>query len=84
VVKVGATCVGRIRASYDDVLTHCGGEARAQRYGTPVAVKKGDELGRFEMGSTVILLFEPGRVTWDGWVLPESLVRMGQRLGEAT
>jgi phosphatidylserine decarboxylase len=62
VVKVGATCVGRIRAAYDDVLTNRGGEARRHNYASPLRIAKGDELGAFEMGSTVIVLFERDRV----------------------
>jgi phosphatidylserine decarboxylase len=34
------------------------------------------------MGSTVILLFEPGRVKWDDSLQPEAVVRMGRRIGE--
>jgi phosphatidylserine decarboxylase len=82
VVKVGATCVSRIRASYDEVITH-EGQPRSERWYEPVReVAKGGELGRFEMGSTVILLFEPGRVTWDETLVPEAVLRMGQRIGE--
>src|SRR5262249_52795309 len=49
----------------------------------PLPVEKGAELGRFEMGSTVILLFEPGRVVWDDRLVPEAVVRMGRRIGGA-
>jgi phosphatidylserine decarboxylase len=46
---------------------------------------KGMEVGRFNMGSTVILVFEPGRVTWDEKSFaPEAAVRMGQRIGTLT
>jgi len=83
VVKVGATCVGRIRAAYDDRLTHAGQSAGLRSYVPPRPVEKGGELGRFEMGSTVILLFEPGRVVWDDRLVPEAVVRMGQRIGGA-
>lgn len=82
VVKVGATCVSRIRATYDDVLTHAGKPGKVHRYEQPLAVAKGAELGVFEMGSTVILLFEPGRVRWDESLQPEAVVRMGKRIGE--
>jgi len=83
IVKVGATCVGRIRASYDDVVTHAGGRARSKRYASPIAVEKGGELGAFEMGSTVILCFEPGRVVLDPALRPGAVVRMGQAIGQA-
>jgi phosphatidylserine decarboxylase len=84
VVKVGATCVARIRAAYDEVVTHTGGERAERRYEQPKAVEKGDELGVFEMGSTVILLFEAGRVRWGEGVGEGSVVRMGQAIGDAT
>jgi phosphatidylserine decarboxylase len=81
VVKVGATCVGRIRAAYDEVVTHRGEPGRQKRYATPIQVKKGDELGAFEMGSTVILCFQPGRVHLDASLTPGAKVRMGQVIG---
>jgi phosphatidylserine decarboxylase len=84
VVKGGATCVGRIRAAYDDRVTHAGQAVGLRTYVPPRPVEKGDELGRFEMGSTVILLFEPGRVVWDDWLVPEAVVRMGRRIGGAS
>ena len=82
VVKVGATCVSRIKAAYEDVITHQGQPGKVHRYDTAIAVDKGGELGRFEMGSTVILLFEPGRVKWDTSLQPEAVVRLGRRIGE--
>jgi phosphatidylserine decarboxylase len=84
VVKVGATCVARIRASYDQVLTHQAEKRREHWYEPTRPVAKGGELGRFEMGSTVILLFEPGRVRWDERLAPEAVLRMGERMGEGT
>ncbi|MDE1467411.1 archaetidylserine decarboxylase [Aurantiacibacter sp. D1-12] len=41
----------------------------------------GDEMGRFFLGSTAILLFEPGKVEWDAGLSAGSPVRMGQALG---
>lgn len=83
VVKVGATCVGRIRAAYDERLTHAGQPAGLRAYVPPRPVERGVELGRFEMGSTVIVLFEPGQVVWDDWLVAGATVRMGQRIGGA-
>lgn len=42
---------------------------------------RGDEMGRFNMGSTVILLFEPGRVAWNADLKPDARVWLGQSLG---
>lgn len=41
----------------------------------------GDEMGRFFLGSTVVLLFEPGRVEWQPDIAAGSPVRMGQAIG---
>ncbi|ATB48049.1 archaetidylserine decarboxylase [Corallococcus macrosporus] len=81
VVKVGATCVSRIKAAYDEVTTHTGQPGKVHRYDAAKTVEKGGELGRFEMGSTVILLFEPKRVIWDDSLQEEAVVRLGKRIG---
>ncbi len=82
VVKVGATLVGRISLAYDDsVHSNVKGQARAAlRYDPPHAMQKGAELGAFELGSTVILVCEEGRVSLEG-LRPGRKVRMGQRIG---
>jgi phosphatidylserine decarboxylase len=38
-------------------------------------------MGRFNMGSTIILLFEPGRVVLHTSLQPGSTVRMGEVIG---
>ncbi len=45
---------------------HAGRAARSRRgfRRPPTTLEKGAELGRFNMGSTVILLFEPNRARW--------------------
>ena len=41
----------------------------------------GDEMGRFYLGSTVVLLFEPGRVEWLDGLKAGDPLRMGQAIG---
>ena len=41
---------------------------------------RGDELGRFNLGSTVILLFGRDQVRWGMATAPASRVLMGERL----
>ena len=85
VVSVGATVVGRVRAAFDPAVpvTDQAGAAgvQAHDYAAPLAVQKGDELGAFEMGSTVILVFEPGRVRLDERLVAGARVRVGERIG---
>jgi phosphatidylserine decarboxylase len=47
----------------------------------PIMLERGQEMGRFNMGSTVILLTAPGAVHWDGIAQPGATVRMGQAIG---
>jgi len=86
IVAVGATVVGRVRAHYDPAVpaTDQPGAEGVQRgdYATPIPVKKGAELGAFEMGSTVILVFEPGRVRLGPALATGARVRVGQPIGE--
>ena len=61
VVQVGATVVGRVRASYAPEPTTHVPSVREPRFGDlrpPVDVTRGEEIGVFEMGSTVILVTE--------------------------
>ena len=41
----------------------------------------GDEMGRFYLGSTVVLLFEPDRVEWLESLKAGDPLRMGQAIG---
>jgi phosphatidylserine decarboxylase len=84
VVKVAATGVGHITLSYDrGVATHKRGAAGrhgwVQRYASPRPVARGGELGMFHLGSTVIVLFEPGRVQLE--LERGQKVQVGQRIG---
>jgi phosphatidylserine decarboxylase len=86
IVAVGATIVGRVRAYYDPTIPVTNlPRARPVRrdYPEPLPVEKAQELGAFEMGSTVILLFEPGKVALDGRIAPGARLRVGERIGGA-
>lgn len=84
VAKVGATCVGRIRAAYDDLVTNDGGRPgfKRVRYDRPFDVAKGDECGVFEMGSTVVLLFQAGRAELLPGIVPGATIRLGDPLAK--
>jgi len=80
VVMVGATVVGLLHACFDAEAT-AGRLARKVTYDRPRPIEKGAELGVFDMGSTVICCFEPGRVTLDSALAPGSAVRVGGAVG---
>jgi len=81
-VMVGATCVGRMRVAFDpELLTNVrGAELREKHYDPPIPLAKGAELGVFELGSTVVLLLEPG-VALDR---PDGPIKVGEHLGLRT
>jgi len=63
VVMIGATNVGKISVAYDSFISNVARATPATRmYNPPVAIRAGDRLGTFHMGSSVVVLFEPGRV----------------------
>ena len=42
-------------------------------------IQRGIELGRFELGSTVVLFFEPGQI--EEWLITENqTVRLGEKI----
>ena len=87
VVAVGATVVGRIRATYDPgipVSNQRGARALARDYEAPIPVEKGGELGAFELGSTVIVLLEPGRAELREELREGARVRVGEAIGGPT
>ncbi len=78
-VKVGATNVGKISVVYDDIITNGWIRRRHLRqYENEIKVERGDELARFNMGSTVVLVFEKDKVD----ILPEVVSGRKIRLGE--
>ena len=51
---------------------------------TPLRLARGAELGRFNMGSTVIVLLERGRVDWADTLRAGATVRLGEQIGTCT
>lgn len=83
-VMVAASGVGHITVTYDAVETNRKGLGRpgvAVELDHPVDVARGDELGAFHLGSTVVLVFEPGRVSLSPSLTVGQPVRLGEPLG---
>jgi phosphatidylserine decarboxylase len=83
-VMVGAIFVASIETVWaGEVTPPAGREIRRwdyDRQDPAFAFCKGAEIGRFNMGSTVILLHAAGRIAWRQDLGPASAVRMGQAL----
>jgi phosphatidylserine decarboxylase len=79
VVLVGATNVGRISLAFTGFVTNAGSPPVSMRLDPPRPVRRGDELGAFNLGSTVVLLAALPSLEPAG-VREGELVRVGQPL----
>ncbi|WP_251865883.1 archaetidylserine decarboxylase [Achromobacter sp. Marseille-Q4962] len=84
VVLVGAMIVASIETVWAGLVTPHKRRVRSIRYDetarAPIHLEKGAEMGRFRLGSTVIVLFGPGRVRWADTPSVLGPVRMGELL----
>jgi len=86
VVAVGATMVGKVRLVFDSIQTNRRGARTAERhYGDGLGVPRprlatGAEWGRFEFGSTLVVLVAPdvGQLDFEP---AGTKLRMGSRIG---
>jgi phosphatidylserine decarboxylase len=83
-VLVGALFVGSMATVWHGDVTPRSPRRRAalplDGAHSPLHLPRGAEAGRFNMGSTVILLLPPGRAQWLAQLAPGSTVRVGQAL----
>ena len=82
VVLVGAFGVGRISLSVSDLVSNTGATGCEAQLSPAVPLERGQELGVFHLGSTVILITEPGVVEWS--CVEGQPVRLGEPLGTRT
>lgn len=84
VILVGALFVGSMETVYAGEINP---PPRRTRQPTTIAkgagqrLTKGAELGRFNMGSTVVLLFQRGRIRWEPSLQPLATLHMGRPIG---
>ena len=84
-VLVGATIVGSMATVWHGVVTPPRpGEIKRWDYANqPVELAKGAEMGRFLLGSTVVLLWPKSTLKFNPDWTPGGAVRMGQMMGNA-
>mgnify|MGYP000973963296 FL=1 len=84
-VLVGATIVGSMATAWHGVVNPPRpGRIRRWSYDEPrIELQRGEEMGRFLLGSTVVLLWPHGTLRFAPDWAPGGAVRMGQALGKA-
>ncbi|MGB5324176.1 MAG: archaetidylserine decarboxylase [Pseudomonadales bacterium] len=81
-VLVGAVIVAGIETVWSGQITPKSRTACISDYSRAIALNKGDEMGRFKLGSTVIALFPQGCAKFDKTLQTGAILRMGQLIGE--
>ena len=83
VILVGAMIVASIETVWGGVEA-IGSDIRSSDLGDrALTLQAGDELGRFRLGSTAIVLFGPDVMAWDAAYAAGTPTRMGERMGGA-
>ncbi len=87
IVLVGATIVGSIATVWHGVVNATRiNRIREWRYGVDsedgrdVMLRQGDEMGRFLLGSTVVLLFPKGPLVFNAAWVPGRAIRVGEAM----
>jgi phosphatidylserine decarboxylase len=89
VVLVGATIVGSMATVWHGVINAPRRSARMQRVrewlyagDDAIVLKKGEEMGRFMLGSTVVLLFQKGPLVFNPAWEPGKTIRFGEAMAD--
>ena len=85
-VLVGAMIVGSVETTWGGVVAPGTGLVTTTRYDDQpdIRFEKGEEMGRFRLGSTVVLVMPKGAVRWNEGEAPGGTVRMGEAFGTVT
>ena len=82
---VGAMIVSGITVRWEK--EDCFSSGKIQKFSYPsigkdsLFIRKGEEIGRFMLGSTVVLCFAKNKLKWSNNISSDSVVRMGQAIG---
>ncbi|MEZ0496413.1 archaetidylserine decarboxylase [Sphingomonas sp. IW22] len=83
-VLVGATIVGSMATVWHGVVNPKRTNKPSEWTYTErdIVLKKGEEMGRFLLGSTIVMLFRQGAIAFNEDWAPERKVRLAERMGD--
>ena len=80
-VLVGATIVGSMATTWHGLIER--GPLQAWDYADQdIRLEQGEEMGRFLLGSTVVLLFPPGPLAFNRAWQPQGAIRLGEAMAD--
>lgn len=83
IILVGAMIVGSIETVWAGTIQSTTGTIQQWKFEQqPIFLRRGEEMGRFKLGSTVIVLLEKEVLTWKLGLDANDTVQMGQSLGK--
>jgi len=83
-VLVGAMIVASIETVWAKQVSPAGKNISKINYQEKVHLEKGEEMGRFKLGSTVILLFPKDSTQWNEKIKAGSKIKMGDLIANNT
>lgn len=88
-ILVGAMIVGSVETRWAGVVAPTNGRREVstsdyRHLAAGIRYERGEEMGRFRLGSTVILVFPKGASRWQEALATQSKVRLGENLGAIT
>ena len=83
-ILVGAIFVSSIETTWHGVVTPPTiSSVQNWKYTeNETVIAKGKEMGRFNMGSTIIVLFAKDNVNWNAELIADETVQLGEKIGE--
>lgn len=83
VILVGAMLVGSINSPWEGIIAPAPNRHIYHWHylDNKVSLRKGEEVGQFQLGSTVIILFTPNRIKWLA-ELSDKKVKFGECIGQ--
>jgi phosphatidylserine decarboxylase len=84
VILVGAMIVASIETVWAGLVTPKKKQIQTTHYNNTddIYLEKGEEMGRFKLGSTAIVLFGKGAAEWNNDLVANSPVMMGEKMGD--
>lgn len=86
VILVGAMIVASIETVWAGQVAPSKLDKHVEHYHehAPITIRRGEEMGRFKLGSTAIVLFPANVMSWEASLQTADGIQLGQKIGETS